>query len=56
MSTDLKLAKAHAWSLAVTLMVCVILLETESGYAAMPAAEFDGDQDEVVYEFDPFGR
>lgn len=56
MSTDLKLAKAYAWSLAVSLMVCVVLIETEFGYAVMPATEFDGDRDGVVHEFDPFGQ
>lgn len=56
MSTDLKLAQAHGWSLATTLMACVVLLQTELGYSVMPAAEFDGDQGQVVYEFDPFRR
>ncbi|MGA0533304.1 hypothetical protein [Hansschlegelia sp. KR7-227] len=55
MSTDLKLAQAHAWSLATTLMACVVLLQTELGYSVMAAAEFDGDLAGIVHEFDPFG-
>jgi hypothetical protein len=37
-----------------TLMVCVIVFEADSGIGFMPASEYDGDMDAVVYEFDPF--
>lgn len=51
---SLTLAQANAWSLATTLMVCVVLFATPDGYAVMPATEFDGDPGLVVHEYDPF--
>lgn len=51
---SLTLAQANAWSLATTLMVCVVLVATSDGYTVMTAAEFDGDPDAVVHEYDPF--
>lgn len=54
MSTNLKLAQAHAWSLAATLMVCVTLFQTDAGYGVLPSAEYDGDQASIVHEYDPF--
>ena len=50
----LSLAQANAWSLATTLMVCVVLIATTDGYAVLPAAEFDGDPASVMHEYDPF--
>jgi hypothetical protein len=37
-----------------TLMVCVTLFHAGNGYAAVPTAEFDGDADSVIHEYDPF--
>lgn len=54
MSTNLKLAQAHAWSLAATLMVCVTLFQTDAGYGVLPSAEYDGDQASIVHEYDPW--
>jgi hypothetical protein len=51
---SLTIAQRHAWSLARTLMVCVTLFQTSSGYAVVPTSEFDGDADSVIYEYDPF--
>jgi len=51
---SLALAQANAWSLATTLMVCVVLFATSDGYGVLPAAEFDGDPSSVVHEYDPF--
>ncbi|MBK3661084.1 hypothetical protein JJE66_07450 [Bradyrhizobium diazoefficiens] len=49
------LAFANGWNLANTLMVCVVIFQAGTGeYGVMPAAEYDGDQDAVVFEFDPF--
>lgn len=49
------LAFANAWSLATTLMVCVVIFRAETGaYGVMPAAEYDGDAACIVHEFDPF--
>lgn len=52
--SNLKLAQANAWSLAKTLMVCVVLFQTADGYGVMPTAEFDGDPAAIVHEYDPF--
>lgn len=50
----LNTAQRFAWNLAQTLMVEITLFETASGYAAVPSAEFEGDVDSVVREYDPF--
>lgn len=54
MSQSLAAAQMQAWNLADTLMACVILFQAGDGYAVMPSAEFDGDPETVVREFDPF--
>jgi len=51
---SLTIAQRHAWSLARTLMVCVTLFHAGKDYAAVPSAEFDGDADSVIHEYDPF--
>ena len=51
---SLPTAQAFAWSLATTLMTCIVLIRTAEGYAAMPEAEFDGDPEVVVHEYSPF--
>jgi hypothetical protein len=51
---SLKIAQANAWSLAKTLMVCVILFQTADGYGVMVASEFDGPTEAIVHEYDPF--
>lgn len=57
MSTSLKTAQAYAWSLARSLMVCIIVFRAEDGmFGAMPATEWEGDPDHILAEFDPFGR
>lgn len=57
MSNSLKTARAYAWSLARSLMVCIIVFRAENGmFGAMPATEWDGDPDLILAELDPFGR
>ncbi|MCG2840426.1 hypothetical protein L6Q21_05470 [Sandaracinobacter sp. RS1-74] len=57
MSNSLKTAQAYAWSLARSLMVCIIVFRAENGmFGAMPATEWDGDPDLILAELDPFGR
>ena len=51
---SLFLAQKNAWSLARTLMVCIILFKAGSGYGVMPSAEFDGDPATVLHEYDPW--
>ena len=49
-------ATAFAASLAATLMVSIVVFQAGDGtHGAMPAAEFDGDDDMVEFEIDPFG-
>lgn len=49
---SLETAQRLAWSLACTLKVVVVLIETEAGYAAMPSDDYDGDPEHVVREYD----
>ncbi|MBX9934181.1 MAG: hypothetical protein K2Y56_22115 [Methylobacterium sp.] len=53
MATNLTLANRYAHSLAQSLMVAVIVFRSEAGFAVLPADEFEGDQADVVTEFDP---
>ena len=49
-------ANAYAASLASTLMVVIIIFRAGDGtMSVMPAAEYDGDDDTIVFEIDPFG-
>lgn len=49
-------ANAHAASLASTLMIVIIIFRAGDGtMSVMPAAEYDGDDDTIVSEIDPFG-
>ena len=52
---SLQLAQRRAFDLAKTLLVCVVLIQTDYGYGVMPASEFDGPADAIVQEYDPFG-
>ncbi|MEC5291911.1 hypothetical protein VSX64_16120 [Aurantimonas sp. C2-6-R+9] len=54
MSHNLPLARSHAFHLAQTLMVPVILFITEGAYGVLPADEFDGDEETILQAFDPF--
>jgi hypothetical protein len=54
MSHNLTLAQNHAFDLARTLMVPVILFKAESEFGVMVASEYDGDQDAIVHEYDPW--
>ena len=49
-------ATAFAASLATTLMVVSVVSQAGGGtHGAMPADEFDGDEEMVKLELDPFG-
>ena len=54
MSHDLALAQNHAWSLARTLMVPVILFKVDDEYSVMPADELDDAEVEPLFEYDPY--
>ena len=48
-------ATAFAASLATTLMVSIIVFQAGDGtHGAMPADEFDGDEEMVRLEYDPW--
>ena len=51
---SLSTAQRYAWSLAQTLMTCVVLIHTNDGYAVMTDADYDGDPSLIVYVYDPF--
>lgn len=54
MSHNLTLAQNHAFDLARTLMVPVILFQADNEFVVMVASEYDGDQDAIVHEYDPW--
>ncbi|MET3299137.1 hypothetical protein [Bradyrhizobium diazoefficiens] len=54
MSHNLTLAQNHAFDLGRTLMVPVILFQAESEFGVMVSSEYDGDQDAIVHEYDPW--
>ena len=48
-------AYAFALSLASTLMVAIVIFRAGDGtMSVMPATEYDGDDDTIVSEIDPF--
>ena len=51
---SLSTAQKYAWSLAQTLMTCVVLIHTSDGYAVMTDADYDGDPSLIVHVYDPF--
>jgi len=54
MSHNLTLAQDHAWQLAQTLMVPVVLFQIEGAFGVMEASEYEGNEDAVVTEYDPY--
>jgi hypothetical protein len=52
--SDISLAQNHAPDLARTLMVPVTLFEIDGEIGVMPSAEYDGDEDAIINEYDPF--
>lgn len=48
-------AQAFAVSLATTLMTAIVIFRAGDGTLSVtPAAEYDGDDAEIVHEIDPF--
>ena len=48
-------AHAFAASLAATLMVSIVVFQAGDGsFGAVPADEVDGDEVQVIAEYDPF--
>ena len=51
---SLPIAQKFAWSLARSLMTPITLFRAADGYSLLPSAEFDGDPEVIVHEYDPF--
>jgi hypothetical protein len=54
MSHNLTLAQNHAFDLARTLMVPVVLFQADDEFGVMVSSEYDGEQDAIVHEYDPW--
>ncbi|CAN7702687.1 hypothetical protein N7E70_030765 (plasmid) [Aminobacter sp. NyZ550] len=54
MSHNLELAQKHAWNLARTLMVTVILFQSDDEYGVLPENELDDAEVEALYVYDPY--
>ncbi|MCK1326753.1 hypothetical protein IVA93_39270 (plasmid) [Bradyrhizobium sp. 155] len=52
MSHNVTLAQNHAFDLARTLMMPVILFQADNEFGVMLSSEYDGDQDDIVHEYD----
>jgi len=52
---SLKIAQSHAWSLAWTLMTCIVVFRiSDKQFGVAEACEFGGDTASIVREYDPF--
>lgn len=54
MSQNLTLAQDHAFDLARTLMVPVVLFQVDDEFGVMVSSEYDGEEDAIVHEYDPW--
>jgi len=55
MSQELNLAQSHAWNLARTLMMPVILFKVDDNkYGVLPADDLDDDEVEALFEYCPW--
>jgi hypothetical protein len=54
LSHNLTLAQNHAFDRARTLMVPVILFQVDDEFGVMVSSEYDGEQDAIVHDYDPF--
>jgi len=55
MSQALSTAYACGWNLATTLMTCVVVFRAgDDDFGVMTTAEYDGDPEIVIHEFDPW--
>ncbi|EKS26870.1 hypothetical protein [Afipia felis] len=54
MSQNLTLAQDHAFDLALTLMVPVVLFQVDDEFGVMVSSEYDGEEDAIVHDYDPF--
>ena len=51
---SLSVAQAHAYELANTLMLTVLLVSGDEGYGIIVANEYDGEPSRILHEFDPY--
>src|SRR3546814_9991130 len=55
-SMSLEAAQRYAWSLACSLKVIIVIIATDDGYYVMTSADYDGDPDAIIREYDEIGR
>jgi hypothetical protein len=54
MSHDLSLAQKHAWNLARTLMIPIVLFKSDDEYGVLPADEVEDADIIILFEYDPY--
>jgi hypothetical protein len=54
MQHDLSLAQKHAWNLARTLMIPIVLFKSDDEYGVLPADEVDDADIVILFEYDPY--
>ena len=54
MLQNLKLAQENAFNLARALMVPVVLFQVDDAFGVMVSSEYDGEEDTIVHEYDPW--
>jgi len=54
MSNDLSQISEYAFSLARDLLVSIVIFKIDDQFGAMLASEYDGAEDTIIRELDPF--
>ena len=54
MQHDLSLAQKHAWNLARTLMIPIVLFKSDDEYGVLPADEVEDADIVILFEYDPY--
>ena len=54
MQHDLSLAQKHAWNLARTLMIPIVLFKSDDEYGVLPADEVEDAEIVILFEYDPY--
>ena len=54
MFDNIDIARQYAWDLAQCLMALVVLFRQPSGYAVLPASDYEGTEEDIIHAYDPF--
>lgn len=54
MSRNLDQAREQAYHLSRSLMIAVVLFETDQDYGVMTADDYDGEDSAIVQEYNPW--